>query len=66
MTRMLLRRDVVEPHSIAVKLGSLGNGLKTIKSNQKKPLEVLFHFDENVPSTIPAPYQLVKYNSYKL
>lgn len=37
MTRMLLRRDVVEPHSIAVKLGSLGNGLKTIKSNQKKP-----------------------------
>ena len=37
MTRMLLQRDVVEPHSIAVKLGSLGNGLKTIKSNQKKP-----------------------------
>ena len=37
MTRMLLQRDVVELHSIAVKLGSLGNGLKTIKSNQKKP-----------------------------
>ena len=37
MTRMLLRRDVVKPHSIAVKLGSLGNGLKTIKSIRKKP-----------------------------